>query len=83
MELAIELSSQGHNEKSILDTDVTPEDDAELIGQKLQNTINSVLSETLNLLSFETLETVAEQIRSSRAVYFFWCRLIRHYCRRC
>jgi len=71
MELAIELSSQGHNEKSILDTDVTPEDDAELIGQKLQNTINSVLSETLNLLSFETLETVAEQIRSSRAVYFF------------
>ena len=71
MELAIELSFLNQNQKSILDTDVTLEDDAEQIGKKLQNTINSVLAETLNLLNFETLEIVAEQIRSSRGVYFF------------
>ncbi|MGF1682890.1 MurR/RpiR family transcriptional regulator [Photobacterium makurazakiensis] len=71
MELAIELSNQNQSEKSILDTDVTADDNAELIGQKLQNTLNNVLTETLNLLSFEALEQVAEQIRKSNAVYFF------------
>ncbi|PSW19929.1 MurR/RpiR family transcriptional regulator [Photobacterium sanctipauli] len=71
MELAIELSNQNQSEKSILDTDVTPNDHAELIGQKLQNTLNNVLTETLNLLNFESLEQVAEQIRQCNAVYFF------------
>jgi DNA-binding MurR/RpiR family transcriptional regulator len=71
MELAIELSSLNQQEKSILDTDVTLQDDAELIGQKLHKTINNVLAETLNLLNFDTLEKVAKQIKSAKAVYFF------------
>lgn len=71
MELAIELSNANQNEKSILDTDVTPEDTAELIGQKLHNTINNVLAETYNLLDFQMLEQVANSIQSCRAVYFF------------
>ncbi|MBY5943696.1 MurR/RpiR family transcriptional regulator [Photobacterium rosenbergii] len=71
MDLAIELSNQSQGDKSILDTDITAGDGAELIGQKLQATINNVLSETLNLLSFEALEAVAQQFRDARAVYFF------------
>lgn len=71
MELAIELSSINQDEKSILDTEVTENDNAEIIGQKLYNSINAVLGETLNLLNFETLEKVAEQIKQSRSIYFF------------
>ncbi|HIF9160024.1 TPA: MurR/RpiR family transcriptional regulator [Photobacterium damselae] len=72
MELAIELSTASSpNEKSLLDSDVTPSDSAELIGQKLHNTINNVLGETLNLLNFDTLAKVAKLLRSSHGVYFF------------
>ncbi|SKA55947.1 MurR/RpiR family transcriptional regulator [Enterovibrio nigricans] len=71
MDLAIELSSINQSDKSILDTDIAPQDSAELIGQKLQQGINNVLTETLNLLNFDTLEQVAHQIKASKGVYFF------------
>lgn len=71
MDLAIELSTRGQNDKSILDTNIAPEDSASLIGQKLQNGIHHVLSETLNLLNFETLEKVAQEIKDAKMLYFF------------
>lgn len=71
MDLAIDLSTRSQNEKSILDTDMVEQDSSELIGQKLQNGIHHVLSETLNLLHFETLETVAQQIREAKMLYIF------------
>lgn len=71
MDLAIELSSLHQNDRSILDTDIAPHDNVELIGQKLQQGINNVLSETLNLLSFQTMETVANQLRGARGIYIF------------
>lgn len=71
MDLAIELSSINQSDKSIIDTDIAPQDSAELIGQKIQQGISNALTETLNLLNFETLEQVAQQIKVSKGVYFF------------
>ncbi|MBL4830849.1 MAG: MurR/RpiR family transcriptional regulator [Aliivibrio sp.] len=71
MELAIENSNSQQNERSILDSDIAHNDSAELIGQKLQNTINNVLSETLSLLNFSTLEQVAQTIKQCKGIYFF------------
>ncbi|WP_434356618.1 MurR/RpiR family transcriptional regulator [Parasalinivibrio latis] len=71
LDLAIEVASLGSEEKSLLDTDVTEEDSAEIIGQKLQATINNVLSETLNLVNFRTLETVAADLKSARRIVIF------------
>ncbi|MGF1765623.1 MurR/RpiR family transcriptional regulator [Aliivibrio kagoshimensis] len=71
MELAIEISTSQQNERSILDTDIAQNDSAELIGQKLQNTIDNVLSETLSLLNFSTLEQVAQAIKQGKGIYFF------------
>ncbi|MGF1901444.1 MurR/RpiR family transcriptional regulator [Aliivibrio sifiae] len=71
MELAIEVSNLQGREKDIFDTDVTAEDNAEVIGHKLQSTIESVLSETMNLLNFQSLESVAEALKDAKAIYFF------------
>lgn len=71
MELAIEVSNLQGREKEIFDTDVTAEDNAEVIGHKLQSTIESVLSETMNLLNFQALELVSEALKDAKAIYFF------------
>ena len=71
MELAIEVSNLQGREKEIFDTNVTAEDNAEVIGHKLQSTIESVLAETMNLLNFQSLESVAEALKDAKAIYFF------------
>ncbi|MCD9527836.1 MurR/RpiR family transcriptional regulator [Photobacterium carnosum] len=71
MELAIEVSNFQGREKEIFDTYVTPEDNAEMIGHKLKTAIESVLSETMNLLDFQCLESVAEILKDTKAIYFF------------
>jgi DNA-binding MurR/RpiR family transcriptional regulator len=71
MELAIEVSNLKGREKDIFDTDVTAEDNAEVIGQKLKSTIESVLAETMNLLNFKSLESIAEIFQQANAIYFF------------
>ncbi|MUK71004.1 MurR/RpiR family transcriptional regulator [Aliivibrio fischeri] len=71
MELAIEVSNLQGREREIFDTDVTAEDNAEVIGHKLQSTIESVLAETMNLLNFQSLESVAEALKDAKAIYFF------------
>lgn len=71
MELAIELANNNQQEKSIFDTNVTADDNAEIISQKLKLSIDNVLSETINLLDFDTLESVTEQVTKARALYFF------------
>lgn len=42
-----------------------------MIGHKLQSTIESVLAETMNLLNFQSLESVAEALKDAKAIYFF------------
>jgi len=69
--LAVEVSNNKAVEPSILDTDVTDDDNAEMIGKKLQSSIDHALSETLNLLNFAELEAATELVKNSNAVYFF------------
>ncbi|MGY3572790.1 MurR/RpiR family transcriptional regulator [Vibrio paucivorans] len=69
--LAVEVSNAKTVEPSILDTDVTPEDSPEMIGKKLQSSIDHVLSETLNLLNFAELDAAAELAKNANAIYFF------------
>ncbi len=71
MELAIELANNNQQEKSIFDTDVTADDNAKVISQKLKLSIDNALSETINLLDFNTLENITEQITKANALYFF------------
>ncbi|OBU15739.1 MurR/RpiR family transcriptional regulator [Photobacterium aquimaris] len=71
MKLAIEVATPHDTEKHMLDTELTPEDNAEHIGRKLQQTINNVLGETLNLLDFSELEAVARAFQQQQRIYFF------------
>lgn len=71
LSLAIELSKEDKSKIDILDTNVMPNDSAKLIAQKLHTSINNVLAETLNLLNFETLNTVTQLIKSAKGIYFF------------
>lgn len=71
MELAIELSSLQQEDQSILDKDITVDDNAELIGKKLKNTLSKVLTETLNLIDFEQINTVTQLMKTANSVYFF------------
>ncbi|PSU95621.1 MurR/RpiR family transcriptional regulator [Photobacterium kishitanii] len=71
MKLAIEVATPNDAEKHMLDTELTPEDNAEHIGRKLQQTISNVLGETLNLLDFSELEAVASAFQQQKRIYFF------------
>ncbi|WP_456243158.1 MurR/RpiR family transcriptional regulator [Yersinia pekkanenii] len=73
MDLAIEVATRhnNNNENSLLDADVQEEDDALAIGGKLQSAINNVLSETLNLLSFDNIEQVVKLLRPADKVCIF------------
>ncbi|MDN6549259.1 MAG: MurR/RpiR family transcriptional regulator [Enterobacterales bacterium] len=72
MDLAIELAT-GEPEANapLLDAEIGDIDDAHTIGLKLQNTINNVLSETLNLLDMHQVGQVVEALRNSQSVYIF------------
>ncbi|WP_425452678.1 MurR/RpiR family transcriptional regulator [Edaphovirga cremea] len=71
MDLAIEVATRDSSNDALLDADVQDEDDMQVIGAKLQATINNVMSETLNLLSAEALEQVVAQLRQADKVCLF------------
>ncbi len=71
MDLAIEVATRDSSNDALLDADVQDEDDMQVIGAKLQATINNVMSETLNLLSAEALEQVVVQLRQADKVCLF------------
>ena len=72
MDLAIELATSDTEASSpLLDAEIAASDDAHTIGRKLQNTINNVLSETLNLLDMQQVSLVVDALRNSQSVYIF------------
>lgn len=72
MDLAIELATSDAEASSpLLDAEIAASDDAHTIGRKLQNTINNVLSETLNLLDMQQVSLVVDALRNSQSVYIF------------
>ncbi|MCL9783787.1 MurR/RpiR family transcriptional regulator [Vibrio sp. S4M6] len=71
LELAVEVSTSEATESSILDTDITTDDSAEILGKKLQLAIDNVLSETLMLVDFSQLEEAASVLGKAKSIYFF------------
>ena len=71
MELAIELSNNKQQDKSIFDSDVTSEDSSETVAYKLKQSLVNVLTETINLLNFDVVDDVAHAIKNSKSLYFF------------
>lgn len=71
MDLAIEVATHQTSRESLLDGDVQDGDNAQAIGGKLQSAINNVLTETLNLLSFESVEQVVKLLRPADRICLF------------
>ncbi|MEX2953367.1 MurR/RpiR family transcriptional regulator [Serratia fonticola] len=71
MDLAIEVATHQTSRESLLDGDVQDGDNAQAIGGKLQSAINNVLTETLNLLSFASVEQVVKLLRPADRICLF------------
>ncbi|MDU8925488.1 MurR/RpiR family transcriptional regulator [Pasteurellaceae bacterium LIM206] len=71
LDFAIELAAQEQVDTTLLDTDISPEDDAKNIALKLQSAINSVMTETINLLDFSELEKVVTLFRQAKRIFLF------------
>lgn len=71
MELAIELATQGQQEESLLDTEISKTDSSKQIAQKLQTVISNVINETINLLDFSVLERVVWELRGAKRMFLF------------
>lgn len=71
LDLAIELATQSKENHILLDTDVAETDTPKEIAIKLQTVLNNVISETVNLLNYDELERVVEEIRQAKRIFLF------------
>ncbi len=66
-DLTIEMARS----ESMLDADITPDDDIDAVSAKLQETVNSVLSQTRALLDARQVRLAVDALRNATAVYLF------------
>lgn len=71
LELAIELATQNQDNRVLLDTDVSELDTAKDIADKLKVSLDSAISETINLLDFDVLEKVVDELRRAKRIFLF------------
>lgn len=71
MDLAIELARSENDISPLLDASVTKHDDIHTIGLKLQNAVNTVLTETLSLLDPVQVTAVVQALLNCKALYIF------------
>lgn len=71
LDLAIELATQQKESGELLDTDVSETDSPNEIAMKLQTMLMNVITETINLLDFDELEKVVEQLRQAKRIFLF------------
>lgn len=71
LDLAIELATQEKESSALLDTDVSEIDTPKEIAVKLQATLSNVISETINLLDYEELEKVVDELRRANRIFLF------------
>lgn len=71
LDLAIELATQEKESSVLLDTDVAETDTPQEIAVKLQSTLNKVIAETVNLLNYDVLEKVVDEIRQANRIFLF------------
>lgn len=71
LELAIELATQNQDNRVLLDTDVSESDTSKDIAEKLKVSLDNVIEETINLLDFNVLEKVVEELRKAKRIFLF------------
>ena len=71
LDLAIELATQEKESSALLDTDVSEIDTPKEIAVKLQATLSNVTSETINLIDYEELEKVVDELRRANRIFLF------------
>lgn len=71
LELAIELATQNQGKGVLLDTDVSEADTSKDIANKLKNSLDSAITETIDLLDFDVLEKVVEELRKAKRIFLF------------
>lgn len=71
LELAIELATQEKQNQTLLDTEVSEEDNAFEIAKKLQTALVNVVGETINLLDFEQLDQVVNELHKAKRIFLF------------
>lgn len=71
LDLAIELATQTREKNVLLDTDIAETDTPREIAIKLQTTLSNVIAETVNLLNYDELEGVVEEIRAANRIFLF------------
>lgn len=71
LDLAIELATQEKQSTQLLDTEVAETDTAHEIAIKLKSSLNSVITETINLLNFNELEKVVAELRNANRIFLF------------
>lgn len=71
LDLAIELATQERESIALLDTDVSEWDKPKEIASKLQASLNNVVAETINLLDYDVLEKVVDELRRAKRIFLF------------
>ncbi|HDL4532640.1 TPA: MurR/RpiR family transcriptional regulator [Mannheimia haemolytica] len=71
LEPAIELATQNQDNRVLLDTDVSESDTSKDIAEKLKVSLDNVIEETINLLDFNVLEKVVEELRKAKRIFLF------------
>ncbi|EIJ71858.1 MurR/RpiR family transcriptional regulator [Pasteurella bettyae] len=71
LQLSIELATKDAKDNTVLETDITANDDSLDIANKLHAVINTVVSETINLLDMNQLEKVVKAICKSHRLFLF------------
>lgn len=66
-DLTIELARSD----AMLDADITPDDDVDAVSGKLQETVNSVLTQTRTLLDAQQVRRAVDALLNAEAVYLF------------
>ena len=71
LQLAIELATNENMENLLVGEDITPEDQAKNIADKLRCSINNVINETIHLLDFDQLDQVIKKLLKAKRIFLF------------
>lgn len=64
------MATQNQDNRVLLDTDVSESDTSKDIAEKLKVSLDNVIEETINLLDFNVLEKVVEELRKAKRIFY-------------
>lgn len=69
--LSIELATKEQKTNAILDSDIEPQDNLEVVGKKLAHSMNQVIAETINLMDFDQLAKAVTAVRKAKRLFLY------------